>query len=105
MNLHTFILMPFLAAGIVWLLPRKIKYVQEFLASLTSLAFFILSIWNFSLSDQLFRIPWFSISFVDFAFEFRLFHTSRIFLIFLGLFAFLAITYSVYYYKNKISCT
>jgi formate hydrogenlyase subunit 3/multisubunit Na+/H+ antiporter MnhD subunit len=101
MNLQTYILIPFLAAGIVLLVPRKIKYLQESLTSIAGLAFFILSIWNFSLSDQVLRIPWFSISFMDFAFEFRLFHTSRVFLLFLGLFAFLTIIYSFYYYKNK----
>lgn len=101
MTLQTYILLPFFAAGIALLVPRKIKYFQEFLASTASLTFFILSIWNYSQPDQILRIPWFSLSFMDFAFEFRLFHTSRIFLLFLGLFAFLAIIYSVYYYKNK----
>ena len=101
MNLLLFIYLP-LATGIVSLVfPRKWRYVQEVITIIGSAIFLGFAIQGFYYPDQIVRIPWFQLSIIDFAFDFRLYQFSRFLLIFLGLFTFLTALYSLGFFKDK----
>lgn len=101
MNVLIFLYIPLIAGVICLLIPRSLKYFHAVISTIASLAFFLISIRIFSMPDIDISIPWFQIGILDFAIEFRLYHTSKFFLIFIGLFSFLTFFYSIYYFKNK----
>lgn len=101
MNLLLYIYLPFLTGCICLLIPRKLRILQGIIASLVSLVFLIMVSRAFTLPAIEQRIPWFQISILDFALEFKLTYLAKFFLIFLGLFSFLTITYSLSYFKDK----
>jgi len=101
MSLLTFIYLPTLAGILCLICPRQLKGIKEIISTTASLVFIIFAIQVFSLPDQLIRIPWFEISSLDFGFDFRLYHFSRFLLLFIGLFTFLTVLYSISYFKGN----
>ncbi|OGB69945.1 MAG: hypothetical protein A2Y94_08820 [Caldithrix sp. RBG_13_44_9] len=101
MNLLLFIYLPIATGLLSLIIPRKWRYLQETITIIGSAIFLGYAIQGFYYPDQSIRIPWFQLSIIDFAFDFRLYQFSRFLLIFLGLFTFLTSLYSLGFFKDK----